>query len=166
MKIVCSACKEQKKKGELVNNRKYCKRCNARWTAEWRAQHPDKAKAVSSRYYAAHREDQKKRVQRLSVAKRERFRRWKAQQRCQRCPENHPACLEFHRRDPSKKDMNVSQLWRLGYAWERLMQEVAKCDILCANCHKKLHFALRLPVKTARIERVFSNPQSYRKPKL
>lgn len=62
--------------------------------------------------------------------------------KCARCPETHPACMDFHHRDPSQKDGNLSQMaakWPL----EKTKAEVAKCDVLCANCHRKLHRELR-----------------------
>ena len=26
---------------------------------------------------------------------------------------------------------------------EQLIDEIAKCDVLCSNCHRKLHYALK-----------------------
>lgn len=57
---------------------------------------------------------------------------------CINCPEKDPACLDFHHRDPQHKKANLSEAiaqWSI----ERLQNEVNKCDILCANCHRKLH---------------------------
>jgi len=43
--------------------------------------------------------------------------------------------LEFNHRDPSTKMENISTMvGRFGY--DRLMEEVAKCDVVCANCHR------------------------------
>lgn len=61
---------------------------------------------------------------------------------CSKCIENDPSCLDFHHRDPTQKEMTIS----LGIArasLERLQKEVAKCDILCSNCHRKLHASER-----------------------
>jgi len=44
--------------------------------------------------------------------------------------------LEFHHRDPATKDFGVG---RFNGSLERLLAEVAKCDLLCANCHRKRH---------------------------
>ena len=60
-------------------------------------------------------------------------------QGCIRCPENDPACIDFHHRDPSEKDFTISQALAYGWSIERIKSEVAKCDRLCANCHRKLH---------------------------
>ena len=59
---------------------------------------------------------------------------------CARCGENHPATLQFHHRDPQKKDFNLSEAVNDGYSIERIKREVAKCTVLCANCHAKEHY--------------------------
>ena len=64
----------------------------------------------------------------------------KATLECARCGENHPATLQFHHRDPQKKDFNLSEAVNDGYSIERIKKEVAKCTVLCANCHAKEHY--------------------------
>ena len=63
---------------------------------------------------------------------------YRAERGCSRCPEKDVACLEFHHRDPTQKDINVSAFVR-RWSIERLSVEIAKCDVLCANCHRKHH---------------------------
>jgi len=58
---------------------------------------------------------------------------------CCRCQETHPACLEFHHRDPATKSMLLS-VGVAHYSLARLKAEVKKCDIICSNCHRKLHW--------------------------
>jgi hypothetical protein len=58
---------------------------------------------------------------------------------CIRCGEKHVACLEFHHHDPAQKEENIGS--RAGHMTIRkIMAEVAKCDILCSNCHRKHHW--------------------------
>lgn len=54
---------------------------------------------------------------------------------CKDCGEKDIRCLEFDHLDPSIKDFNISD----GYlkSKEDLVKEMSKCDILCANCHRK-----------------------------
>jgi hypothetical protein len=59
---------------------------------------------------------------------------------CAQCRESHPATLQFHHRDPQAKDFNLSEAVRKGYSAERIKREIAKCAVLCANCHAKLHY--------------------------
>jgi len=57
---------------------------------------------------------------------------------CVKCGENRIVCLDFHHRDPNKKEFSVSgMLWT--HSKKRILEEIAKCDILCANCHRIEH---------------------------
>lgn len=62
--------------------------------------------------------------------------------KCSKCPENHIACLQFHHRDSSQKEFTISTAIR-RYSLEKIIEEIAKCDVLCANCHFKLHYEER-----------------------
>lgn len=46
------------------------------------------------------------------------------------------AALEFHHRDPATKDFGVGNF---GGSLQRLREETMKCDLLCANCHRRRH---------------------------
>jgi len=50
--------------------------------------------------------------------------------------------LEFHHRDPSQKDFAPSAKGHT-VSWDRLRAEIAKCDLLCANCHREVHNGIR-----------------------
>ena len=59
--------------------------------------------------------------------------------RCQKCGYNRcPKALEFQHKEKSGKDFGISAL---GYtrSWERIQQELDKCVLLCANCHREEH---------------------------
>lgn len=50
--------------------------------------------------------------------------------------------LELHHRDPSKKSFTFSHIKMTSFEKnkERICKELDKCDLLCANCHRELHF--------------------------
>ncbi len=54
---------------------------------------------------------------------------------CIICKESDIACLQFDHRDKTTKLFNISEA--MGYGWEKILNEISKCDILCANCHHK-----------------------------
>lgn len=57
--------------------------------------------------------------------------------KCIRCGYNkYSGALEFHHRNPDEKEFNLSQF--RNSALERLIKEVDKCDLLCANCHREV----------------------------
>ena len=45
--------------------------------------------------------------------------------------------LGFHHRDPSKKDFQIGS--GAPKSWSRIVKELKKCDLLCANCHLEKH---------------------------
>jgi predicted HNH restriction endonuclease len=56
---------------------------------------------------------------------------------CRYCSESIDCVLEWHHLE--EKDSNVSDLVRSEYSIERIAEEMDKCVLLCANCHKKAH---------------------------
>ncbi len=57
---------------------------------------------------------------------------------CETCKENDIRVLEFAHKDPSTKRFNVSDAaTRLSYSIRSIEDEIAKCRILCANCHRR-----------------------------
>jgi transcription elongation factor Elf1 len=71
---------------------------------------------------------------------RENFDKYKSTLKCEECGENHPACLDFHHIDPSKKDFSISQIKQYAWGDEKIEKEIKKCIVLCANCHRKYHY--------------------------
>jgi hypothetical protein len=91
--------------------------------------------------YARHRESYIKKSNKITKERRERFKEFKRTQKCSWCGEAHESCIEFHHRDPSEKDFQISSISH--YPWNTIMEEIKKCDVLCSNCHRKTHFNLR-----------------------
>jgi len=57
---------------------------------------------------------------------------------CTQCGESDPMVLEFHHREGSEKDMAVGYMVSAGYSIPRIQSEIDKCDVLCANCHRRV----------------------------
>lgn len=68
---------------------------------------------------------------------------YKKQLTCERCGEDHHACIQFHHIDSSEKDIDVSRAISNGWSIARLEKEISKCEVLCANCHFKEHDRLK-----------------------
>jgi hypothetical protein len=57
------------------------------------------------------------------------------------CGEEHPAALDFHHRNPKEKRFNISvAVAHRDIPDDEIRAEIAKCDVLCRNCHAKLHW--------------------------
>jgi transcription elongation factor Elf1 len=79
---------------------------------------------------------------------REQFQAYKKTLSCLICGESESACLDFHHLDPSKKDAAIGEIMASSPSIAKVMIEVEKCVVLCANCHRKVHAGLlKLPVK-------------------
>lgn len=63
--------------------------------------------------------------------------KYKKKRGCSFCGENDPACLDFHHRKRSEKEKELSQMH--CHSIDELKKEIEKCEILCSNCHRKLH---------------------------
>ena len=58
---------------------------------------------------------------------------------CQCCNYNrYVGALEFHHLNPDEKDFGIASK---GYtrSWERNKEELDKCVLVCANCHREIH---------------------------
>jgi hypothetical protein len=49
--------------------------------------------------------------------------------------------LEFHHLDNGGKDFSISDKGH-SRSWARVKDEVTKCVLLCANCHREVHAGL------------------------
>ena len=71
---------------------------------------------------------------------------YKKDKKCLRCKFDNPLALEFHHRDPSQKTVEISKIYYLkGWGLERIKQEIEKCDLICANCHRIEHLTNSIP---------------------
>ena len=57
---------------------------------------------------------------------------------CTECGESDKAVLEFHHLDPATKSFCIAN-GISHYSLTRLQQEVAKCGVICSNCHLRKH---------------------------
>lgn len=55
---------------------------------------------------------------------------------CSLCSETSKVCYDLHHKNPKDKKYAISRIQNLS---KRLIEEISKCIILCANCHRKVH---------------------------
>ena len=63
--------------------------------------------------------------------------------------------LEFHHKNPKEKEMTIS---RYGKSLQTLKKEADKCILVCANCHREIHYKEKIyAYKTYIRKKVSSN---------
>lgn len=132
-KKICTKCKIPKTLGEFNKNNSnkktglssYCSEC---------------VKQCSKRDYLNKTELYKFKNKINKAKYKQWFWEYKSTLKCNRCPENHPSCLDFHHLDPEGKDNGISKMIQNNYKQEEVMKEIAKCEVLCSNCHRKEHW--------------------------
>lgn len=56
---------------------------------------------------------------------------------CVDCKVSYPFyVMDFDHRDGESKSFNVGDMHRLSASKKRIDEEIAKCDLVCANCHR------------------------------
>ena len=61
-------------------------------------------------------------------------------QSCAHCGNNDYRVLEYHHINPEIKEVTISNAIGTGWSRERILREIDKCIVLCANCHRILHY--------------------------
>jgi len=66
---------------------------------------------------------------------------YKTSKGCIRCGIIDFRCLELHHRNPETKDgrRETRGAVKMSGSWEHIKDELIKCDVICANCHRILH---------------------------
>lgn len=61
---------------------------------------------------------------------------------CQQCGETDPVCLQFHHVD-GEKTAGVGEMIAYSYPVGDVLDEIDRCTVLCANCHRTEHHPAR-----------------------
>lgn len=102
----------------------WCKDCSAAYKAERHLRFHEREMARIRRNQAL-----------VIAAHRERIAQYLAEHPCVDCGETDLVVLEFdHLRD---KKWDVSRMVAMGLRWELILEEIAKCEVRCANDHRR-----------------------------
>lgn len=100
----------------------------------------DQASRANKNWSSKHPELRRQYNNEWRAKQRKLYEEYKSSVGCKYCGETHPACLDFHHRNPEEKTANISFLIR-NRSFESVQDEIKKCDVVCSNCHRKLHYA-------------------------
>lgn len=91
--------------------------------ARWVANNPEKARDGNIR---------------AKARMKERIDKYKSERGCEDCYITDARVLDLHHRDGEDKVDHVNRM-RCRASIAAVLQEAAKCDVLCANCHRIRH---------------------------
>ncbi len=130
---ICSKCGQEKDieefplRNQFTHRRQsYCKDCRSIMGANWYERNKDYQKQNARKHSTTYRQNLREYVL-----------NYLSTHPCISCGESDPCVLEFHH-TRGKKEADVSSLIGRGSSLEALKIEIEKCDVLCANCHRKL----------------------------
>lgn len=100
----------------------------------------DRCRICSKKWYEENKKAHKANSKKNSKSRRESLRRQMLEflkgKKCSDCGEQDIITFEFdHVR--GNKEADVSTLLADGCRWSRVLNEIKKCEIVCANCHRK-----------------------------
>ena len=130
---ICTLCKESKDVKDFNKNKSkkdglnnLCKECSKSRSKTYYNQNGDK-----------HKEAVRKRNKEILIENRIKIFEYLKSNPCLDCNEADPIVLEFDHRDDVEKIAEVGKLVANGYKWETIKEEIDKCDVRCANCHRR-----------------------------
>jgi hypothetical protein len=138
----CSKCKQTKDVSEFNKHKAKpdglqtsCRECSSSTSKQWYADNKNNEE-VRKRIY-----DYNDKI--VEEIKQE-IDEYKHNKGCSICSENHPCCLDFHHIDKDTKNQDVSYLIK-NKNRKKIYEEIEKCIIVCANCHRKIHAGIIKP---------------------
>ena len=64
----------------------------------------------------------------------------KSQCKCAKCGDDRGYVLEYHHINPEEKENTIARLTSNNYTLDKVYDEIQKCIVLCANCHREFHY--------------------------
>lgn len=111
---------------------------------QWRRDHPERVREIQCRADARRKQGSPERQAGKKPGERARRQMvkdlitdLKTQTLCVDCHLRwHPRVMDFHHVRGTKSFAIAKSA---GYGWDRVREEIAKCDLLCSNCHRIRH---------------------------
>lgn len=112
-------------------------------TKEWYSKNRERMRELRKKWYDNNRDSEREKAKVRQKKRREDFNKWyyeyKSTLSCIKCGFSHPAAIDFHHRERSEKEFDPSMMRNFTNK-KRFLKEIEKCDVLCSNCHRILHY--------------------------
>ena len=115
----------------------YCKICQRAWRREWRAKYKEKYGEYDGKKYNQENGERFAQLKSARIAKLYEWLNELKQAPCTDCKQTfNPVCMDFDHLDGSAKIKGITKMVNETYSKERIIQEIEKCELVCANCHR------------------------------
>ena len=101
-----------------------CKSCSLEYSRKWYSKNKTWQKANAKRHSIATKHKHARKLYEYLTT-----------HPCVDCGESDPLVLEFDHIQ-SKKN-TVGEMVSAAYSWKRIVEEISKCEVRCANCHRR-----------------------------
>jgi hypothetical protein len=112
-------------------------------STEWYFKNRERMRELRKKWYDKNKESERSKAIVRQRIRRQEFNKWyyeyKSKLSCIQCGFSHPAAIDFHHRERGEKEFDPSHMRNLTNK-KRFLKEIEKCDVLCANCHRILHY--------------------------
>jgi hypothetical protein len=132
MDKICYKCKERKlleyfSKNKSQNDgfQSICKQCK---------------KEEDARLYKSNPSQTKERNKRYTFKTKQWWDEYRQNLKCSICSESRYWVLDFHHLDEKTKKHNIGDIVNKGYSPLTILKEIKKCIVVCANCHRDIHY--------------------------
>ena len=113
---------------------------------------PEKRKQSQRDHYYRNKDRYLKRNRERKKRLKRQWLEFKGSLSCEMCGENHISTLDFHHIEKHPDNRAVNKLVS-NYNFKEAYEEIKKCAVLCANCHRKHHHNRRAKKKEKRKKR-------------
>lgn len=107
---------------------------------------PEKRRQSQRDHYYRNKEQYLKRNRERKRRLKKQWLEFKGSLSCEMCGESHISTFDFHHIEKHPDNRAVNRLVS-DYNFKEAYQEIKKCMVLCANCHRKHHHNERLKKK-------------------
>lgn len=128
--ITCRDCRKEKPATEFTiragNPTNWCRLCKRTYDANYHKTRAPEVKALKL---------DKMKIRQLDL--KQKLWDYKTSHPCIDCAESDPIVLEFDHRDSNTKENDICRMVAAKFSWAAIVREIEKCDVRCANCHRR-----------------------------
>src|SRR3989344_9205527 len=100
---------------------------------------PEERRSYRRKWYKNNKQSEKLHIKKRKLRIRRWFEEYKNTLKYILCSESHPAVIDFHHKKWEEKERGIAQMVGYGYSIKKIKKDINKCQIVCSNCHRKIH---------------------------